>query len=1127
MSKFKLLATTLAILILGVTSCVDNKENNVSSNQNGTNPPIETQFELLRKNKTGLDFENVLIQTLDFNVFGYMYFFNGGGIACGDFNQDGLEDLYFTSNMGPNKLFLNEGNLKFRDVTKAAGMEGMEGWTSGTSTVDFNNDGLLDIYVSQVGKHDNITGRNQLYICKGIEDGIPIFEDQASQYGLDFQVYGTQAAFFDYDLDGDLDMFQLNHSVHDNGTFGEKKGFVGKEHPLSGDKLMRNDNGTYVNVSAQANINSTVIGYGLGIAISDMNLDGYPDIYIANDFHENDYFYINQKDGTFKEVMPEQMMHTSRFSMGTDISDFNNDGWNDIFTLDMAPYDPYILKSSLGEDDYNIFDFKLKYGYHYQYARNNLQLNNQDGTFSEIGMFADVEATDWSWAALFLDFDHDGLKDLFISNGIPRRMNDIDYINFRTGDEDIRFKTNANYLNEGELDLVNKMPQIKLPNKFMRNTGNLRFEDMEAAIEGNATSFSNGAVYVDLDNDGDLDIVTNNIEDEPFVYKNLTIEHKKDRQNYLKLKLEGSPKNRNAIGAKVIAFKGNERISAEQFPVRGYQSSMPMGLHIGVGDTSKVDSILLIWPDRTYQKLEGVDFNQTLNVKWKEGLPNFNFEVLKNKQKKSNPFSFKDITAQTKLDFVHHENPFIEFDRETLIPWMVSAEGPALAVGDVNGDGLEDVFLGSSKRRRSTLYHQNKNGTFTNATPEILVQDSLFEDVDAVFVDIENDGDLDLVIAAGGNEYQGTDEAMRQRLYVNDGKGNFSNKIYFEGAYSVASCVLAQDFNGDGLTDFFFGARSKPWGYGRVGDSYLFVNKGDGKFEDVTDTYHKNLRQVGLVKNGTWADIDQDGDPDLVLAMEWDAIQIFVNQDGKFEQKTVGDYKGWWNFVVAEDFDGDGDLDILAGNMGRNSKLKPTPEQPVRLYVEDFDNNEQVESVMTYYVGGREIPFANYAELTKRMVKLKKRYLYSKDLAKASIEEIFGADKLKSAIKWEANTGVSAYFENAGVEGFKFHPLPNELQFSSLKAAAIMDAEKKNRQKTEVILGGNFYENNVELGRYDANFGNVLSIDDNGNIQLQSYPIGNLSIEGQVRNIARIHIAGKSCFILAKNDAALQVIEAK
>ncbi|MGB0840521.1 MAG: FG-GAP repeat domain-containing protein, partial [Chitinophagales bacterium] len=500
-----LLATFLLCVIMACSSSSSNKNRESPSQPKALDKTLVPQFELHQKDHTGLDFENVLQQSSEFNVFNYMYFFNGGGVSVGDFNQDGKQDVFFTSNMGSNKLFLNEGNLQFKDVTEQAQLAGMDGWTAGCSVVDINNDGMLDIYVSQMGEFQTIKGRNQLYVCQKIENGIPVFEDKAADYGLDFKVFGTQSSFFDYDLDGDLDLFLLNHSLHANGTFGQKKTFVGTQHPESGDKLLRNDDGKFTDITLQAGINSTVIGYGLGLATGDINLDGYPDIYIGNDFHENDYLYLNQKDGTFKEVLEEQIRHTSRFSMGVDMADINNDGWSEIISLDMLSYDPFILKTSLGEDDFKLFNFKMGYGYNAQFARNNLQLNNGDGTFSEIGRFANVYATDWSWTPLLFDFDHDGYRDLFISNGIPRRMNDIDYINFRS-DHDLRFKQQSDNLEKSDLVYIEKMPQIKLPNKFFCNQKTLQFQDIETQIINNQTSYSNGAAYADFDGDGDLDV---------------------------------------------------------------------------------------------------------------------------------------------------------------------------------------------------------------------------------------------------------------------------------------------------------------------------------------------------------------------------------------------------------------------------------------------------------------------------------------------------------------------------------------------------------------------------------------------------------------------------------------------
>jgi hypothetical protein len=1079
------------------------------------------QFKLLDGQATGLSFINHLEPTLHFNIFNNMYFYNGAGVSAGDVNNDGLIDLFFTSNQEANRLFLNEGNIRFTDVTEEAKIGGLSGWSSGTCFVDINNDGLLDIYVSQIGDFGIVTGKNQLYICLGLNDsGIPVYEDQAINYGLDLIGFSTQASFFDYDLDGDLDMYMLNHSLHQNGTFGQRHTFVGTKHPTAGDKLMRNDGSRFIEVTMEAGIESSVVGYGLGVVTGDVNLDGWPDIYIGNDFHENDYLYINQQDGTFRELLTEQIQHTSRFSMGVDMADINNDGFGDIISLDMHPYDPITLKSAQGENALDVFNFKLRYGYAQQYAFNNLQLNRGNGTFSEIARFAGIFATDWSWAPLFLDFDNDGYKDLFVSNGIPRRMNDLDYINFRMN-SDLRWKANANDLDAEDLLLVEKMPRIKLPNKFFHNSGKLQFEEFQTQIHGNLPSYSNGAVYADLDNDGDLEIVVNNIEDKPFVYQNLTIENGASGKDYVALKLSGTPNNINAIGTKVIIYKGSEKLFYEYFPTRGFQSSMLTPLHIGLGDIDEVDSLLIIWPDHGYQVITHPDHNQTLDLKWEKGLPQFDFGKLH--KEPVSPFEMVDITTKTRLEYEHKENPFLEFRREGLIPHMVSSEGPALAIGDLNADGLEDVFLGSSKHKTSAVFIQTPEGTFENRTPVEILNDSLFEDVDAVFVDIENDGDLDIAVASGGNEFWNDEEPRLQRIYFNDGDGSFFvDKEIFGETFLTASCVLPADFNKDGLVDLFFGARAVPWNYGKTPKSYLFENKGDGHFEEVTKKYSDKLAHAGLVKNGAWADIDQDGDSDLILALEWDAIQVYVNQGNSFEKRKLNDLNGWWNYVLPYDFDQDGDIDILAGNLGKNSKLRPSKTEPVRLYINDFDGNGQIEQVLTYYLAGREIPFANHEETTTQLESVKKNFLLAQDFAKASLHDLFGEKELSEAELLEVNTFESVLLENIGGDlEFQTHILPDELQLSTLNAAALFDFAGKGSSK--IVLGGNFYDNNIAMGRYDASYGHILTISENSDLTV--FPIGNLNIKGQVKRIERIQIGGENCLIIAKNNAMLQVIK--
>ena len=1081
---------------------------------------LPDHFQLLRKDVTGLEFQNELRQSSAFNVFNYMYFFNGGGVGAGDFNNDGLVDLYFTNNMGPNRMFLNQGGMKFKDVTDQAGVAGMDGWTTGISVVDINNDNLLDLYVGQLGDYQGIKGRNQLFVCKGIENGIPVYEDEAIYFNLDLTGFSTQAAFFDWDTDGDLDVFQLNHTLHQNGTFGARKNFEGKPHPMAGDKLLRNDQGKYTDVTLQANIHNSVIGYGLGLATGDLNNDGRPDIYVGNDFHENDYFYLNQGDGSFRDVMADAMTHTSQFSMGVDIADINNDGWSDLLSLDMLPDDPFMLKSSLGEDAYNVFQYKIGLGYYYQYTRNNLQLNLGNGHFSEIGLFAGVAATDWSWTPLFMDYDSDGFKDLFVSNGIPRRMNDIDYVKFQENRElQLKEGTTRN-VEETELAIVDKMPKVKLPNRIFHNTGRLRFDDVSEQVAGSVPTFSNGAIYADFDNDGDLDVVVNNIEDEPFIYKNLLRENADSTAAFLSYQFKGQPGNIHGIGTKILVFRKNGDIQTEEFyPVRGYQSSAHTPLYVGVGDAGSVDSVWVVWPDRSAARVSQPAFNTTRTLEWKPGLPAFDFRIIQ--RKKAMPYAFSEVTTQTRLDFTHVENPFVEFNRETLIPNMVSSEGPALAIGDVNGDGLEDVFFGSSKRERSALYLQTPSGTFVQKTPAAMSQDSVFEDVDAVFADLENDGDLDLVIAAGGNEFRGKDEPMKQRAYLNDGKGNFSRVDPFPELFLTASCVLPADFNGDGLTDFFFGGRSIPWKYGLTPNSYLMQNMGNGKFADVTQSLAPRLQDAGLVKNGMWTDLDRDGDQDLLLALEWEPLTVFLNTGGKLEKKVLETGSGWWNFALAHDFDGDGDVDILAGNTGQNSRLQPTEKEPVRMYVSDFDNNGQTETILTYFLKGREIPFANHEEMIKALPVLKKKYLFSKDFAQASIAELFGKEALAKAVLRTADNFKSTYFENTGNLNFKAHVLPDELQFSTLNAAALADLDGDGRQ--EVLLGGNFYDCNIEMGRYDAGYGHVLSIGKEG--QMAVYSLGEVQVKGQVRRIEALKAGSRTVYVFARNNMKAVVLE--
>ena len=966
---------------------------------------VHPLFEVLDNSTTGLDFKNKLTPTAEFNVYKYMYYYNGGGIGAGDFNNDGKIDIFFAANQTDNKLFLNTGNLHFKDVTAEAKIPEDGGWSTGVSVVDINNDGLLDIYVCRVGNHETLHSHNLLLICQGIDkNGVPTYEDKSKEYGLDFSGFSTQAVFFDYDMDGDLDMYLLNHSIHQNGTFGPRKEKLHAYNPLSGDHLYRNDGGNkFTDVTKESGINSSVIGYGLGIAVSDINLDGYPDLYICNDFHENDYLYINQHNGTFKEELNERIMHTSRFSMGVDVADANNDGYPEIMTVDMMPYDPYIIKKSQVENAYDVFNLKINYGYNYQYSRNNLQFNRENGMFSEIAIYSGLYATDWSWSPLWFDFDNDGMKDLFISNGIPKKLNDLDYINYISNREiQEKIKPNSNQNNE---DLPSKSFQIKTPNKFFKNNGNFDFQDIKDSIENNKTGYSNGAVYADFDNDGDIDVLVNNIDETPFFYQNKT--NDKERKNFVEIRLKGPDKNINAIGSKIVIYANGGIQLYEKSQVRGFLSSIETPIHIGL-DKIKIDSAFLIWPDNSFQNIILNKDNPWLTFTYKKLLPKFNYEKI-TAFKKSPLKPMRNITTETNLFYKHEENDFHEFDRESLIPRMISTEGPALAVADINHDGLEDVFIGSSSAKKSAVFLQQKSGKFIQTIQPDIDNDSTYENVSACWSDVNNDGNIDLIIASGGNEFYGHDKHLNPRIYLNNGKGHLRKMDHaFDSLYINASVIISCDINGDGFNDLFIGGRSVPNHYGQVPQSYILQNDGTGKFTDVTAKYNEEISHIGFVTNAIWVDIDKNGRKDLILCLEWGGIVAFLNHGETFTKKILTDKKGWWNFILPVDLDNDGNIDLIAGNLGLNSQLKASASQPVRLYYYDFDGNGKKEQILTYYIDNYELPFADKEELEKQMPELKKRFLYAEDFAKASLRDIFSVDKLS-----KADTLSADYFSNA------------------------------------------------------------------------------------------------------------------
>ncbi len=1047
------------------------------------------------------------------NIFSYLYFYNGGGVAAGDLNGDDLPDLYFTSNLEENKLYINQGGFVFQDITETTGMEGKGGWTAGVTMADVNGDGKLDIYVSQLGDYQNIRGKNQLYINQGNdEQGNPMFENQAEAYGLDLVGFSTQAAFFDYDLDGDLDMYMLNHSTHANGTFGRAT-LRQENHPLAGDKLLRNDGGTFTDVTDSSGIYSSTLGYGLGITVGDINWDGYPDVYIGNDFHENDYLYINQGDGTFTEQLQEYIRHTSRFSMGNDIGDINNDGLPDILSLDMLPSDPVMLKMSAGEDAYDVYNYKLKYGYNHQFARNTLQLNMGNGHFSEIGLLTDIYATDWSWSGLIADFNLDGYKDLYIANGIKRRSNDLDYIKYISNDA-VQYQLEGD-LTEEDMALIEQLPIVKIPNAAFMNQGGLQFSNVSQSWGLNQESFSNGAVYADLDNDGDLDLVTNNIDQPAFVYRNRAAENSQGESNYLKIKLSGKGANPLGIGTKIIIPLDTQTLVQEMYSTRGYQSAVPAELIIGLGKRTQVDSLIVVWPDHRFQLLQNVTVNQTIELEQTNAAGKYSFSSAVQPM-------FIEVDSLLKPDFIHEENRFIEFNREALIPHMSSTEGPKLAVGDVNGDGNDDFFIGGAKRQAGAIYIQTDGG-FEQVAQEAFRIDSVAEDIGAEFVDVDNDQDQDLIVVSGGNEFQGEAEALLVRLYKNDGQGNFTRaRQAMPDIFVNGSCVRSADFDNDGDQDLFIGGRVVARNYGKVPTSYLLQNDGQGNFSIKTDELATGLSSVGMAKDAQWADIDANGTLDLIIVGEWMPITIFLNQNGQLQRAAPSSLEatnGWWNTVEVADIDSDGDLDILAGNLGLNSKLKVSQEKPVSLAVKDIDDNGTIEQLLIHYVGDEKRLFATKDEITSQLVDVKNRFTSYTDFAQASVSEVFPSDMLAGAEQYNAYEFRSGVFINGGELNFRFQPFPTQAQFAPVNAIYLTDVNEDN--KIDILTAGNFYEVTIERGRYDASYGTLLKNVGEGQFIWVPNMRSGIYIDGQVRDLAELEYNGQEIITVARNKQSL------
>ncbi len=1063
-----------------------------------------TLFKILPSDYTGVTFSNDLKENETFNIVEYLYYYNGGGVATGDINNDGLPDIYLTANQGENKLYLNQGNLKFKDITASAGVKGRGDWSTGVNMVDINGDGYLDIYVCNVGGYKGLKGKNELFI----NNQNNTFTEQASVYGLDFQGFSTQAAFFDYDRDGDLDCYLLNHSVHEAGNYGDTTLRKQRDY-LAGDRLLRNDISRFNDASEEAGILGSKIGYGLGVAVADLNNDGWSDIYVSNDFHENDYLYYNNGDGTFREGIAESMGHSSNFSMGSDIADFNNDGLLDVMTLDMKPEDEVIYKSSGEADMYHIYTFKLGYGYLPQYPRNCLQLNqgqlldSQTTQFSEVAQISGVDATDWSWSSLFADLDNDGLQDLYITNGILRRPNDLDWVEFY-----------SNQQGKTTLEIAQQMPEGKAKNYAYQNVGNLQFKNQSNHWGLDKLGYSNGAAYADFDGDGDLDLVTNNINETASIFENTSNSLAERKTNFIKVRLKGVTPNSFGIGSIVKLYKKGQVQTQTQNPTRGFQSSVDYLLHFGLGTAERVDSVVIIWQNGQRQIQTNISVNQTLTFNQGEANQSTNYQV-------NNTTLFQPYTA---LDFRHIENDFNDFAVQKLMLQHLSTEGPKLAVGDVNSDGLEDVYVGGARDQAGQLFFQKKDGTFEAQTASRIFEgDKIAEDTDALFFDADSDGDLDLYVVSAGNEWRGQYKPLLDRLYINDGQGDFlKDEKALPEIYENGACIRAVDFDNDGDQDLFLGNRVITNGYGFIPNSYLLENNGKGQFTDVTKGV-QGLDKVGMVTDAIWADYNLDKLPDLIVVGDWMPITIFKakatdkgitfeKQENAFDQKTAG----WWKSIQAADMDKDGDLDFIVGNHGLNCDLKASQTEPIELFANDYDGNQSLDHVFCYYNGGERYPFASKNELIKQMAGIKSQFVKNKDYVHKKIEDIFPKGQLQAAAKRQVYELQSAYVENLGNGQFKLHPLPVEAQTTPIYSILIQDFNKDGN--LDVLLGGNLYGVVPKVGRYDASYGTLLQGDGKGGFTTVPTHQSGFTVKGQIRDIQLISTKNGQLILVTRNN---------